>query len=224
MTVAAPAVRLLDAVAAPVGQILGAVFCLVGRARGRGRRALHPTGQVLPGVVDRNGSSVSTGARWLDEAGADEVVVRRSRATGLPDALPDVLGLGLRVPLDDGGHGDLLLASTGLGRFSRYLLRPARRSVPGYTSVFPYRAARGPVVLAAIPVGEHPTTFDLAWARPTGPWQRFGRLRLGEPDPATDSALPFEPVRRALPGLPSYRWAAELRRPSYAGSRRARGV
>ena len=41
---------------------------------------------------------------------------------------------------------------------------------------------------------------------------------------APDPPLTFEPVLNPVPGLPSYAWAAELRRFAYAGSRRARGV
>lgn len=207
-----------------VGSLLGAVFYMIGKARGGQRRALHPTGQVVPGVLHRYGSPVTTDVRWLDEPGTDNVLVRLSRATGLPKPLPDVMGLALRVPLEDGGHGDLLLSTTGIGKVTRYLLRPVRRAAASYTSLFPYRAAQGPLLLAAIAESKRETTFHLAWARPTGSWQRFGLLELPEPLPAGDSALSFEPVAHPVPGLPSYRWAADLRRSPYAASRRARGI
>lgn len=218
------AARGADGIAKPVGSVLGVVFFVVGRLRGRRRRALHPTGRLVPAVLDRYGSRPDTGVPWLDEPGTDEVVVRLSRATGLPGPLPDVLGLALRVPLEDGRHGDLLLSSTGLGRVTRFLLRPVRHEAVGYTSLFPYRAAAGPVLLAAIPVPGEGSRFHLAWARPTGSWHRFAVLRLTDPDTDGDDALAFQPVERPVPGLPSYRWAADLRRPAYAGSRRARGV
>jgi hypothetical protein len=216
--------RSVDVVTGAVGSLLGVVFYLVGTARGDHRRALHPTGQVVPGVLYRYGSAVSTGVRWLDEPGTDNVLLRLSRATGLPRPLPDVFGLALRIPLEDGGHGDLLLSTTGIGRVTRYLLRPVRTVATSYTSLFPYRAAQGPLLLAAIPESEDGATFHLAWARPTGSWQRFGLLKLPKQMPTSDSTLAFKPVEHPVPGLPSYPWAANLRRYPYAVSRRARRV
>jgi hypothetical protein len=43
-------------------------------------------------------------------------------------------------------------------------------------------------------------------------------------DDALDAPLSFDPVLNQVSGLPSYRWAAQLRRFSYAASRRARGA
>lgn len=207
-----------------LGALLGVVFLLVGKVRGRQRRALHPTGRVLPGVLHREGAPVQAGVPWLDEPGTDDVVVRLSRATGLPEPLPDVLGMALRVPVGEGGHGDLLLSSTGTGRASRFLLRPVRHVAVAYTSLFAYRTTTGPLLLAATPLDRGGATFALAWARPTGTWQRFATLTLARPAPAEDTAIAFYPVEHPVPGLPSYRWAAALRRAPYAASRRARGA
>jgi hypothetical protein len=76
-------------------------------------KPLHPRGEVVRGRVFRRGARPGTGVAWLDTAGEDDVLVRRSRAIGLPGAAPDIHGLAVRVPRPDGGYGDLLFATTG---------------------------------------------------------------------------------------------------------------
>jgi hypothetical protein len=207
-----------------VGKTLGGVFYLVGALRTRRKKALHPRGSVRSGVIRRQGSAARTGVPWIDESGEDRVQLRLSRATGLPTSLPDVLGLALRVPYL-GGHGDLLLATTGAGAVSRFLLRPTRRPGSWYGSLLAFRTPAGPLQLAAVPLAEDGTRFELAWSRLTGSWTRFGALEVRfEWDDASDAPLSFDPVLNEIPGLHSYRWAAQLRRYAYAGSRRARGA
>lgn len=211
------------ALATLAGRALSAVFFVGGKLRGRGRKALHPSGGVRPGVVHRNGGRARTGVAWIDDAGSDKVLVRLSRATGLPELLPDILGLAVRVPREDGGHGDLLLATTGTGPVGRFVVRPVRRPGQPYGSVMPYRSPTGPLVLAALPLAEDGSRFQLAWSRLRGPWSPFGVLEVsGEWDDAPDGPVTFEPVLMPVPGLPSYGWAAQLRRYAYAASRRAR--
>jgi hypothetical protein len=211
--------------AALVGRMLGAVFFLVGELRTRNRKALHPSGGVRPAVIHRNGGRARTGVAWIDEPGNDQVLVRLSRATGLPDFLPDTLGLAIRVPREDGGHGDLLLATTGTGPLGRFVVRPVRRPGRSYSSVMPYRSPAGPLLLAALPLAEDGSRFELACSGLRGEWSRFGDLEvLGEWDDAPDPAVTFDPVLNQVPDLQSYGWAAQLRRFAYAGSRRARGA
>jgi len=95
-----------------VGKALGGVFYVVGALRTQRRKALHPQGGVRQGLVVRQGCGARTGVAWIDEPGGDRVVLRLSRATGLPKFLPDIFGLALRVSYEGGGHGDLLLATT----------------------------------------------------------------------------------------------------------------
>lgn len=153
---------------------------------------------------------------WVDEPGEDQVAVRLSRAIGLPTPVPDVLGLAMRVP-SGAGHGDLLLASTGTGRLTRFVLTAGRRpdSRP-LTTLLPYRSPTGPLLLAAVP--DSATAYELAWARPVGGWTVFGELRLDAahgPDPL----LSFDPLLNTLPGLENYGWARRLREPAYATAR-----
>jgi len=96
------------------GDPAGVVWAVAGR-RGEAHVA-------VAGTAGEGG----TGAAWLDDAGEDDVVVRLSRAVGLPPPAPDVFGLALRVPTAGGRYGDLLFASTGLGRLTRFTLTPAR--------------------------------------------------------------------------------------------------
>jgi len=120
-----------------VGRTLGAIFSVAGALRTRGRKALHPNGEVRPGVVHRHGCRARTGVAWIDEPGTDRVVVRLSRATGLPGFLPDTWGLAVRVPCQDGSHGDLLLATTGTGPLGRFVLRPTRHPGRPFGSLMP---------------------------------------------------------------------------------------
>jgi hypothetical protein len=184
-------------------------------------KPLHPRGDVMTARLERTGTSGPTGCAWLDEPGNDEVLVRLSRAVGLPPGLPDIHGLAIRVPLPGSGHGDLLLASTGLSNLGRFLLTPGRApySRP-LTTLLPYRSPSGPVVLAARPRAGG--DYALAWARPRGPWEGFGTLSLDRPAGADDARVSFDPVLNTVPGLENYGWVRRLREPSYDTARDSR--
>jgi hypothetical protein len=203
------------------GQVLRAATRLV--AARPAAKPLHPRGQVVPGTLERFGARPGTGARWLDEAGRDDVVVRRSRAVGLDSPWPDVFGLAVRVTTGPTSYGDLLLASTGLGRLTRFTLVPRTSASAGaMTTLLPYRTPAGPVLLAAVPRDER--TLVLSWAVGSGAWQHFAELRLQQdPVAATDVPMSFDPVRNRLPGLDTYDWVRLLREPSYLSARRSRG-
>lgn len=148
------------------------------------------------------------------------MLVRRSRAVGLPEGLPDIHGLAIRVPLQGGGHGDLLLATTGRGRLTRFLLTAGRTpySRP-LTTLLPYRTPTGPKLIAALARSAH--RYELAYASPGGSWHQFGDLVLSStrgPDPLVS----FAPVRNTLPGLENYDWVRRLREPAYAAARHSR--
>ena len=186
-------------------------------------KPLHPRGSVVRGTLRRFGTEDSTGAAWLDQTGEDDVRVRQSRAVGLPAPLPDIFGLAIRVPTEGGGHGDLLFASTGLGRLTRYTLTAARSPYRRpMTTLLPYRAPAGPVILAAVFHDE--TSVELAWATRSDGWHRFAELIL-HTDPVDEADVPvsFEPVRNPPPGLETYDWVRRLREPAYATARRSRG-
>ena len=205
-----------------VGRALGGAFFLLGKARGR--KSLHPRGEVLEGVIGRAGAVGRTSVPWLDEGGTNPVAVRLSRSLGLPAPSPDILGMALRIATQPGQFGDVLLATTGTGLLGRFVLLPTRRhGLRAYTSLFPYKTLAGPLLLAAIPTTGSPRQYELAYARPTGPWLPFGTLEVTQTTYRDqDLDLSFDPVLNVVPGLETYDWAAQLRRFSYAASRRAR--
>jgi hypothetical protein len=87
----------------------------------------------------------------------------------------------------------------------------------------PYRSPTGPLLLAAFPLTGDGTRFELACSTLRGAWSPFGFLDVqSDWAEAPDAPLAFDPVLNQLPGLASYGWAAQLRRFSYAASRRAR--
>lgn len=178
-------------------------------------KPLHPRGVVVTGRIERLGSPVSTGAAWLDEPGFDHVLVRRSRAVGLPAPLPDIHGLAVRVPVGE-GRGDLLLAGTGHGPLTRHLLRPGVSGRGWLTTLLPYRAPSGLVVVGARLTGHD--TADLCWSTPgRRVWHDFARLWVA--DAEVDTTVDFDPVLHRLPGLALDEWVRRLREPAYATAR-----
>lgn len=204
-------------VSGAVGLVLAGATAGIAVVR-RPRKPLHPRGEVWEGVVTRTGGPSSrAGVAWLDEPGHDDVVVRRSAAVGLPDGSWDIQGLALKLP--DWEGADLLLASTGAGPLTRFVLLPARAAgVSGYTSLLPYPTPVGPLFLRAVPEGDE--AYTLAYAVGRGGWVPFGRLDLVVRSVQEPS---FDPVRSPHPELGNYRWVELLRAPAYGTARRLRG-
>lgn len=217
------------------GAGLAGAVALVGRVRTG--RPFHPEGVWLRGTLTRFPGGRS-GIDWVDQGGQDPVRARFSRGIGLPESWPDVLGLALRCPRPDGGAADLLLATTGRGRLSRYLLTPHRDAGRGvFWSMMPWRGRRGPVLIAVAPrprsrplpahrarfsaeLAAEPWQLDLFWAAPLGPRRRFARLELS-PDPAGDDRDRFDPLLNVPAGAGTYDWTRRLREPGYARARRS---
>ncbi|MFI9486582.1 hypothetical protein ACIG47_09345 [Promicromonospora sp. NPDC052451] len=213
---------------------------LVGRAFGVGAaiarrwrpRPLHPVGVVLTGTLTLD-SDGAPGAAALGAPSAHPVVVRVSRAAGLPEPLPDVFGLAVHWTAGDQAQ-DLLLSATGLGRATRFLLAPRLRPLAGgFGTLMPFQDTDGrPVLLAAAPL--RPSRRDrsrsgrglaapagaelvVLSARPAGRWHRLGVLRCGAT--ATADAPRLDPVRNAPGALRTFPWAAALRAPAYRAAR-----
>ena len=209
----------MNLLARGAGNVLGGVFGAA--ARLRRTKPLHPKGAVVAATVERTGSGRRWGVPWLDEPGSDAGFVRLSRSLGLPAALPDILGMALRILDADGPH-DLLLASSGVAPGPRFLLLPRRQPGTTYGSLFPYRTPAGNVLLSAMPTDD-PLVFGLYVASPLGPWDRFGTLRLeANPSTSSDALVDLDPVVNPLPGLALAPAFAALREPSYAAARRGR--
>ncbi|EIE98450.1 hypothetical protein [Saccharomonospora glauca] len=201
-----------------VGSLLGGVFGTL--ARVRHGKPLHPRGTVFDAVLRRIGAPEPWGAEWLDTPGEDHGLVRLSRSVGLPRPLPDVLGLAFTFDDPTGDRHDLLLATTGLSPGTRFVLLPRRDPFDApYGSLFPYRAAKGLVLLAAEPTSRD--RFRLLAASPAGRWREFATLELTKgTDVEEDQPIRFDPMRYPLPGLSWPPALARLREPAYAAARR----
>lgn len=225
------------------GLALAAVVAAVRRWR---PRPLHPTGTVLTGTL-RLEADGAPGATALGAPVTHPVVVRVSRAAGLPDALPDLFGLAVHWTAADGRSQDILLSATGLGRLTRFFLEPRFRPLGGgFGTLMPFRDLDGrPVLLAAAPAGTRAgdrggvrrhrgvrngsrrdtaalagVELVLLAAHPGERWRRLGLLRCG---PAVTTDAPrVEPVRHVPGALSTYPWAAALRAPAYRAARGGR--
>ncbi len=214
---------------------------LAALARRRRGKPMHPRGVVLDAVLECTGGPVGWGVPWLAGTGAHPALVRLSRGAGLPQPLPDLLGLAVRLPgtADAEGPVDLLLSTTGRGRLTRWVPAPRRDAGATYSSLMGYRTVAGPVFLAALPdPGAPPVTaepgpiaaaaragrlaFTLAAARGPGEWQPFARLRLLAPVPEVDPDLRFDAVRNPPPGLVPDGPMARFRAPAYAAAQQGR--
>lgn len=205
---------------------------LAGLARVRRAKPMHPEGVVFAAVLTRR--PLGVGVSWLDTAGTDDVLVRLSRGAGLPARLPDLLGFALRLPGDP--PVDLLLSSTGRGRWTRLVPLLRRDAATGYGSIMAYRSTAGPVWLAALPQGG-PLPSDAARLRTAGqgrvvalsaavgrgPWQPCGTVTLGAAADPVDPPVHFDAVLHAPPGLRADGPMARFRRPAYAAARQALG-
>jgi hypothetical protein len=139
-------------------------------ARWRDARPFHPRGICFEGTVSPAGSSASPA--FVGD-GPRRVLVRLSKAAGLPSHVPDVLGLALRVEhaYGQGRHQDLLLSTSGRWPGTRHLLVPARGyDRRGYSSLLAYR---------------HDERLVLVGARYAGP-RRAEPLRLADLDDDAD--------------------------------------
>ncbi|CAQ01241.1 hypothetical protein ACR8AL_05805 [Clavibacter sepedonicus] len=223
------------------GNVLAGLVSAVRLARRP--RPLHPHGVALAGTLTPVAGRAASGLAGLDGLDAPlEVDARFSRGGGLPAALPDVLGLALRIPDSGGTTVDVLLASTGLSPAGRFLLAP-HRSVSGacLSTLMPYRGSAGPVLLGVLvdadpplPAGAddlgralatRPVRMRLVHATPRGLWHVAARIELAHDSAGPlDTATRADPVLAAPPGDTTYPWTRRLRSPGYRIARHGRPV
>ncbi|WP_251045023.1 SRPBCC family protein [Arthrobacter sp. ISL-5] len=229
------------------GQAFATVFRAIKAVRPV--RPIHPRGISLLGELTQTGADgraaggipgARSGISWLDAAGTEPVQARFSRSVGLPEALPDILGLALRTgPADQ--PADMLFASTGWGFPARFMLIPKLdvRSAR-FTTLMPYQGADGPVLLGlrtlSLPSGatgradtggnfkdslaDGEWSLALSFATPAGRWVPAGVLRLRAAPASDDASARFDPLEHPLPGAGTYPWARRLRERSYRAARR----
>jgi hypothetical protein len=192
-------------------------------ARRTAEKPLHPRGEVLAGTLTRTGSGL--GVPWLDAPATDDVVVRLSRGAGLRAPLPDLLGVAVRVPGED-GPVDLLLSSTAGGPLAGRVPFPALEASATYGSLMGYRCAAGTVRLALLPAGAglRAGGATLAAALGWGPWRPAGHLALGGPAGPPDPDVRFDSMLHPPPGLVPDGPMARFREPAYAAARAGRSA
>lgn len=231
-----PLTPLVDATAGTVSALtFGALSAI------RRRRIFHPVGIALEATLDVDGGA-STGASLFDERGRRRCVARFSRGAGVPEPLPDILGLAVRV-LDVPGPDDcqdLLFVTSGAAPYVRSALVPALGYADRhYSSLLPYRVGDRTVILGARPLlssGMSPRSFEdladaltnarlrfvLEIAEPTGDWEPVGTIEFGRRLTERESeALEFN-VFNSVDGIEPVGLLNTLRKKAYSGSQKGR--
>jgi hypothetical protein len=235
--------------AAAAGPAVAAAFSAL--AALRRRRSLHPTGLGYRGWLQVPGDGPARSDVPLFRAGAvHPVLLRFSRGAGVPDRLPDLLGVAIKLP-DAHGPGadqDLLLTSSTDRPLLRRLLFPARSFVRGaFSTVLPYDLGTDRVVLLLVPAhagGERSARdggrrrgggalaelraaadglrFELRTAGSLGRSRLLGTVTAGAPLLAEETeSLRFNPWTTG-PGIRPSGWLNLLRDAAYRASQRAR--
>lgn len=209
-----------EGAASGLGWVVGGVMGAAGVLR-RGK-PLHPTGLVYEATLTTWGRGRRWGVPLLDQERETRCRVRLSRATGLPEPLPDIHGVAVRL---DGEPVDLLFATTGTGRLTRYVLLLRRSGAAAMTTLMPLRTSAGPLQLRLSPqsADDGRRAWVVSAGSPGSPrWVPFGRLVTAPepvgPDP--DPPVRYDPVRNIPAGTGQYRGIALLRDPAYVVARR----
>jgi hypothetical protein len=235
--------------AAAAGPVVGAGFYAL--AALRRRSSLHPTGIGYQGWLRvPNECPPRFGVPLFQVGATHRAVLRFSRGAGLPEPLPDALGVAIKL-LDAHGPGvdqDLLFTSSTDRPVLRRLLFPARSFVRGaFSTALPYDFGSGRVVLLLVPV---PTNdgrragdeghrsagalaelravaadgleFELRTAKSFGRSQPLATVTVGPllSDDQTE-ALRFNPWTTG-PGIHPSGWLNLLRDAAYQASQRGR--
>jgi hypothetical protein len=217
-------------------------------SRLRGARVFHPVGVGYSGVLRVEGSHPRyAGIPLLERPGEHRALFRFSRAAGLPEPLPDALGLAVRL-VDvhgRGRHQDFLLVTSADGPLLHHLLLPGVAGFFGqsFSSLLLYRFAgklrivgaratdrpdrgedRGTLAELTRVAERGEAAFDLAVAAVLGRWNTIGALRVGERLPDADTEqLAFTPWNTGG-GIRPVGPLMGLRRAAYRGSQEARGL
>jgi hypothetical protein len=202
-----------------------------GLARLRSARAFHPSGRMYEGVLAIDGDGPLP-------SGESPALVRLSRGVGLPTAVPDVLGIAVRVRPLHPAPIDVLCTSTLAGEGpGRWALAPARRwGRATFSSLMPWESGRPrrQVLLridddrlrtsAPDDVGRHlPVEVAVRVIDEHGRAVQDGVLTLtGRSGRATDEVA-FDPLIHHPHGwVVGPRWLAHVREAAYVGSRHGR--
>ena len=236
--------------AAAAGPVVAAGFYAL--AALRRKRSLHPTGVGYQGWLRVPKESPPRSGVPLFQAGAThQAILRFSRGAGLPDPLPDALGVAIKLPNAHrpGVDQDLLLTSSTDRPLLRRLLFPARSFVRGaFSTALPYEFGSERVVLLLVPgpagvgrsAGEadyrpvggalaelraaaaNGLEFELRTARSFGRSQPLATVTVGASLSADQTeVLRFNPWTTG-PGVRPSGWLNLLRDAAYRASQRGR--
>jgi hypothetical protein len=199
----------------------------------RGSRSLHPDGLTFAAELQPRSADLEA---EVFRGPSRPALVRMSRGVGLPGTLPDVLGLGIRVPdaYGQGRHQDFLLVTSGSAPVLRHLILPGPRGFFRHTfsSVLPYAVGGRMVVVGALPAAQEASpsevdrlplaapggVLELRTATLFGGWEPAARLELGPAIPADESAAFRLNPWNAGGGLRPTGPLMGLRDPAYRGS------
>jgi hypothetical protein len=198
----------------------------------RGERVIHARGTTVSGRLLVPGGA-GLGVPLLDTAGRYDAIVRFSRSVGLPDRLPDVLGVAVRV-LDahgPGAHQDLLLDATLSLPLVRRLPLPRFDFLGSvYSSLTDYELGGRRHLLGLLPDDDAPATpslgqlagrgdgarLRLAVAVGARSWRDVAVLEIGAPV-ARGREVRFSPDVTGG-GIRPVGWLQDLRRSAYRAS------
>lgn len=195
----------------PVAKATASLFA--GLSAARGKRAFHPHGLVFEATFTPYVQARATGVEILD-GGERPALVRCSRALGLPEPAPDILGFSIRFPdaYGPGRHQDLLCVTSWDTPVAHHALVPATGFFARpYSSLLAYRLPEGVRLFGIVPVGSGPPIgprleqiaeaaragtagFEVATASVMGRFSGVGTIRLGDQvPPAEGELLRFNP-------------------------------
>jgi hypothetical protein len=188
----APAQAADSAFTEAVGRAAGTLFA--GISKLRGAKSLHPKGVTHAATLTLRGAPDAPG--FLGEEGEHPALVRFSRSIGLPETLPDLLGVAIRLTdvHGPGRHQDFLLVTSLDIPVLHHIFVPVySRQARPYSSSLPYEDEAGTKFLVGLlPTGD-PQRFELAIASVLGRFKAVGDLRVGEALPDDYEGVHFNP-------------------------------
>jgi hypothetical protein len=232
-------------VPAPIAALTRGVFAALAAARRpradghRGARVLHPDGIGFAAKLELGGADAGRDS-LLGRPATHPAIVRLSRAVGLPRAIPEPLGVAVRIvdARGPGEHQDLLFATSAQSPLARHALFPGLGGFfdQFFSSLWPYRVDGAIRMLGLSPAGAGSAPRDLerlgAAARGRcyrlcaatmgGPWLALGQVEIGErlPDDVVEN-LRFNPWN-TRPDLRPVGPLMGLRDAAYGGSQLGR--
>jgi hypothetical protein len=196
----------MPSVPEPVADATAALFRALSAARGK--RSFHPHGLVFESTFSPYPRAAPTGVEIID-GDPRRALVRCSRALGLPEPAPDVLGFAIRLPdaYGTGRHQDLLCVTSWDAPVAHHALVPAAGFFNRpYSSLLAYRLPGGVRLFGVLPRGHGPpvgprleqiaaaardgtASFELAVAPLSGRFEPVGAITLGEQLPPEQGEL-----------------------------------